>query len=256
MLNTLCSPFYVETQYSFYQLGMPSDQYLLLYRPFYVPRRAAQIVISTLIINPDASLADFLDECSYMDQSILGRNWEPKDFVDAHQFVVAELKGSKYRKLLKLPLLKSIADGTVTNFTHHRRRRRQIYGKPGLNLDTAVLEVGNQNQTTVTPLIAQMAFGLFQDFPYVLDFKNELKEELPRAQWEEERLWLTLLLQRFSDSPGRVIIDNRHKIRGASDYLEQVAVAGEILTVRIFYARFSALSHIYSGRRCHHRTHG
>lgn len=247
----LYSPFYIETQYAFYRLGMPSDRYLPFYRDFYISRRAAQIVISTLIDKTEPIFSDLLDECSYMDQSILGRNLEPRDFVNAYQFIKAEIKRPepKYKISLKAQLMKDIGDGNLPNIAKHHRRRRQNLAKAGLNLDTAVLQAGNQNQTAVTPLVDQLAFGLFHDLPYVVDFKKDRrKQDLPQGQLDKERRWLEQLMERFANGPEKVFMDNRYRLRGARDYLEQVGVGGEQVKVSATLRNIITAFKLCSGR--------
>lgn len=186
-----------------------------------------------------------LDECNYIDQSILERILEPKDFLDGFSVIkdeVSQLKSSSLRRSLESnPVFKSLSEGNVTHVARSRRKRLNPYMKLGLNLDQAVLEPGNQNQTIITPLIDKLSSGLFQDLPYVVGYKAnekssiEIEEEKAHVGKKEEMDLLIQLMRKFELAPRWVSKPHvRDNIRDASKYLAQVEIGGEIFKVLVF----------------------
>ena len=148
------------------------------------------------------------------------------------------MENTNHRRLLQWALLKSIAEGKLPDTSaasrtgaRNIRRRVNLYAKPGLNLDREVIQNANQNQTTITPLINHLSAGLFRDYPYVLEYKSNNKEEVLSKHTQDDRARLVELLNRYAQGPAKVKIDNRHKIERSTQYLQQVEVGGEVVKV-------------------------
>ena len=77
------SPFYVETRYAWYRLGVPSVEYFPLYVKFYTFHRVAQMAVSSLLLNISATTADLLAGTTNLDHTILGREPNVQDLIEA-----------------------------------------------------------------------------------------------------------------------------------------------------------------------------
>ena len=53
------SPLYLETEFSWYELRVPSTKYRTIHQYFYRPHRIAQIAISTAVTEPAMGMSEF-----------------------------------------------------------------------------------------------------------------------------------------------------------------------------------------------------
>jgi len=82
MSHAAVSPFYIETVYAWYKLGVPSAEYFQFYVKFYAFHRMAQITVSTLLVNISASTTDLLAGTTNLDHTILGREPNVQDLIE------------------------------------------------------------------------------------------------------------------------------------------------------------------------------
>jgi len=78
----MASPFYIETGYAWYRLGVPSVGYFPLYVKFYMFHRMAQIAVSSLLVNTSATTTDLLTSATNLDHTILGREPDVRDLIE------------------------------------------------------------------------------------------------------------------------------------------------------------------------------
>ena len=79
---TTISPFYIETSYAWYRLGVPSVEYFPLYVKFYTFHRMAQIAVSSLLVDISATAVDILAGTTNLDHTILGREPNVGDLIE------------------------------------------------------------------------------------------------------------------------------------------------------------------------------
>lgn len=119
-------------------------------------------------------------------------------------------------RLLDCPLLKSLSDGSVLGaWSHQPEGKRRKVDLPNLpNPEQAVLQVKNQNQTVVTPLVYRLSRGLFHEVPYQVDFGPHEDKHL-RGYCPEGTL-VDRLLKKFCLGKRRVRLDGLNRISGGN----------------------------------------
>ncbi|KAF9566963.1 S-adenosyl-L-methionine-dependent methyltransferase [Agrocybe pediades] len=178
-------PFFIETQYAWYILRKPSPTYEVHFKHFYLPRRMAQIVVSSALTQPRESFDSFLRRLITM-KDMLGESYKEDHIwnsITEIQDVISNEQDA--RKLLTVPFVQHIMSRAPKRPDNMRLpqsgqpkwapRNKVLTGNP----DIAVLKRENQNQTCVTPRIGQLAMGLIQERIMLLGtpLKPQLKEE-------------------------------------------------------------------------------
>jgi len=117
-------------------------------------------------------------------------------------------------KLLGCPLLNSLSDDSVLGaWSHQPVSERRKVDLPNLpNPEQAVLQVKNQNQTVVTPLVYRLSRGLFHEVPYQVDFGPREDKHL-RGNRPEGTL-VDRLLKKFCLGKRRARLDGLDRISG------------------------------------------
>lgn len=134
-------------------------------------------------------------------------------------------------RLLGCPLLKSLNDGSVSAVRQRQSegKRRKVDLQKLSNLEQAVLQAKNQNQTVVTPLVFNLSRGLFQEVPYQVDFGDHEHEILQYGASEEVE-FVDKLLKRFCLGQHKVKLDGLHRISGGN-FFSRGQVDGETYSV-------------------------
>ncbi|KAF8167566.1 hypothetical protein B0H34DRAFT_792278 [Crassisporium funariophilum] len=164
-------PVYIETQYAWYILNEPSEQYRSHYRHFYRPRRIAQLVISTAIRRPQQNYESFLARFTSM-VDMFKRSYVEDDIWASIAIIQEAIQDEEEsKKISSVPFVKHILrrapetpgrrhkpprDGPRNK---HLPKNKATTGNP----DLAVLKAENQNPTHVTPRIAALAQGLVNE---------------------------------------------------------------------------------------------
>ncbi|CAA7265858.1 unnamed protein product [Cyclocybe aegerita] len=164
-------PFYIETEYAWYILKTPAEEYKPFYQHFYNSRRIAQLVISWALKRPQESLSTFLGRfTSRVD--MFGRTYLEQDIwnsVPEIQECVQDEPES--RRIRSAPFVKHILRNappiSESSRPPPRREARNKHlpkNKASIgNPDLAVLKAENQNTTHVTPRIAKLVQGLVRE---------------------------------------------------------------------------------------------
>jgi len=122
-------------------------------------------------------------------------------------------------RLLGSPLLKSLNDGSALTARQHqpegRRRKVDLPNLSDSDLEQAVLQTKNQNQTVVTPLVYHLSRGLFREVPYQVNFGDHERRHLqPGPSGEAE--FVDRLLKIFCIGNRRVRLDGLDRISGGN----------------------------------------
>ncbi|KAK7465308.1 hypothetical protein VKT23_005287 [Stygiomarasmius scandens] len=188
---------WIETEYAYYILGAPSQQYREIFRFFINPRFHAQRIIASAQENCNWQRGNLLDY--FLGQSDpFGRQVKDDDFSNAEAFIPDALKELKKHNALgnlKSTFLKDLLTQPGTHDTPTQARpwkapELQKIGQSSRNLDLAVHR--RPNQTHVTGRIGELAVGLVGEAlkvvgprPPPLDLK--LKEGLRKLAYEQLR---------------------------------------------------------------------
>ncbi|KAH9901025.1 S-adenosyl-L-methionine-dependent methyltransferase [Cubamyces lactineus] len=167
-------PLYLETEFSWYELRVPSTKYRAIHQDFYRPHRVAQVVISTAIAEPTMSMADFSATYISAWDQLTGEVLYDEYFRDAIPLLWTVLNGygeQDRQSLLSCPFLHELLSqrqfqaSSSTTQPVRRPPPPQIIDPASLsgNLDIAVLQPNKQNPTHVSPLIDGLALGLFHE---------------------------------------------------------------------------------------------
>ena len=145
-------------------------------------------------------------------------------------------------RLLGCPLLKSLGDGSaltvLQRWPEGKRGKVDLANLP--NPEQAVLQVKNQNQTVVTPLVYHLSRGLFHEVPCQVDFGDREHEHLQPGSSEVE--FVDKLLKRFCLGRRRVKLDGLHRISGGN-FFSQGQIDDESFAVSCEPAMNAPLSH-------------
>ncbi|KAF6754216.1 S-adenosyl-L-methionine-dependent methyltransferase [Ephemerocybe angulata] len=163
-------PMYVQTQWAWYILDMPSRAYLPFHRHFLSPKRVAQMAISTALTHPHHPLEMFLNKFTNTVDPF-GHTYVEQDLWDSVTELGEVLRKEPFAGLRTTPLIKAIWETVHSPATKKARQTIQpplatnqipasrLIGNP----DIAVMKAENQNATHVTPRIAALAEGLVSE---------------------------------------------------------------------------------------------
>ncbi|KAJ7610870.1 S-adenosyl-L-methionine-dependent methyltransferase [Roridomyces roridus] len=156
-------PIYLETKWAFYELRGPAASYETLFKRYLAPRRLARFVLRRARSNPNEDWATFRFETEYSDEALDASNPRIREALEDNPAM---------RHLDSVPFVHDLLLKKLGEVRSRRRpqRRPQLPLKlaPIGNPDLALLRAENQVATTVTPLIAQLAHGLFTEDLHVL----------------------------------------------------------------------------------------
>ncbi|KAF8215788.1 S-adenosyl-L-methionine-dependent methyltransferase [Mycena galopus ATCC 62051] len=147
-------PVFVETQFATYELRGPSTKYKPFFMDFFAPRRVARAVFMHAMAYPQNNLNQF---------RIGAPQFTNEDLRDAVPYIREEIDENGGILLRDCPLLKEMLSANSTSGRPQRTRprgtnpQRAFLGNP----DLAVLNA--DSQTHITPLIAQLAKGYFEE---------------------------------------------------------------------------------------------
>ncbi|KAF9486388.1 S-adenosyl-L-methionine-dependent methyltransferase [Pholiota conissans] len=227
-------PFYIETQYAWYILRSPSQEYAEHWRYFCTPHRIAQIVISHALRWPKEGLRSFLDK--FESKTLMGRTFVSSDIsenvIEIQDIILDEDDPSK---IVAVPFVRAILENAPsklktlnTSRQRHFTRSRAPPKKPLLgNIDLAVLKPENQNPTCVTPRIAKLAEGYFREEIIVVGSppgpvdKAALEK---RQKIVRKRLWGLIEKTRMKKS---VTANKANRVSIQDDYYTEVNIDGE-----------------------------
>ncbi|CAH1766238.1 12051_t:CDS:10, partial [Entrophospora sp. SA101] len=180
------SEIWIRTQFAFYKLLKPAEEYLRTFEPIYKKIRAANLTIETLASNSEITYEKFIksikesassspspsSSSSQIGNELIKIKLTEKDIINNIDYIAEEIQAwiseqSEFG-ILECPLLDTLfqilSNGTytrtkkvgMTNADNIRTKRNITIKNP----NTAVLT--NTNQTCVTPFIQNLTKGLFK----------------------------------------------------------------------------------------------
>ncbi|KAI0828845.1 S-adenosyl-L-methionine-dependent methyltransferase [Trametes gibbosa] len=187
-------PVYIETQYSWFELRRPADSYSRLHGKFYRPNRIAQILISSAIENPGATLDEFA-EANYGEwDAMLGEYIKEEDVQEAMPTFRMALDCCEPDLRQRISAVRFVAEllrRQPTPYSQIVIPRTQVrpplavnMESPTCNLDVLVLRPERQNPTHVSGLVDSLALGLFHEHLKVVGPppKHPIKHALKRQR--------------------------------------------------------------------------
>ncbi|KAI0354603.1 S-adenosyl-L-methionine-dependent methyltransferase [Trametes cingulata] len=161
---------------SWYELCTPSQLYRSTYHQFYRPHRLAQVIIATAIATPTMSFTEFSATTVGSWDDALAEHLQEHDFHDVMHLVQAALEDydeDNRQTVLSTPFIQHFLSHPSSSYRHpsamHHRPthapRPHLTTSAALsgNIDLAVLRADAQNPTHVSPLIDNLAMGLFHE---------------------------------------------------------------------------------------------
>ncbi|KAI9070389.1 S-adenosyl-L-methionine-dependent methyltransferase [Trametes sanguinea] len=198
-------PVYIETQFSWFELRAPSKLYSRIYRDFYRPHRISQIIVSTALSEPSTSLADLFDVYCNTWDGVIGEVIYEHHLREAMPLLWTIVNGYEVElknRILACPFVQQLhqrspdvpLSGTAPQPTRHRPPPPRLvdFTKLTGNLDTAVLRPDKQNPTHVSPLVDNLAQGLFHEHLKVVGPPQ--RRPTKHALKQQQRAMLTALL--------------------------------------------------------------
>ncbi|KAI0324519.1 S-adenosyl-L-methionine-dependent methyltransferase [Cubamyces sp. BRFM 1775] len=167
-------PLYLETEFSWYELRVPSTKYHTIHQDFYRPHRIAQVAISTAVTEPSMSMSDFSTTYIGAWDQLTGEVLHDQDFRDAIPLlwnIVNGYEEGQRQSLLSCPFLHELLSQRPSQAPSSTTQLVRRAPPPALidlaslsgNLDLVVLRPEKQNPTHVSPLIDSLALGLFHE---------------------------------------------------------------------------------------------
>ncbi|KAI0718349.1 S-adenosyl-L-methionine-dependent methyltransferase [Cerioporus squamosus] len=243
----LYEPLYIQTQYAWYILKSPDVAYAATHAQFYRPHRIAQMVISSAMERDTSTFPHFEEQ--YVDtwDDLLGARVRLEDLCEAVPLIKSIIgdDAALQRTVASRPLLEEIyalAKNSSSPYMdrplprgrsdrEHNTRRPKL--KEGLmlgNLDLAVLRPENQNPTHITPLLDNLARGLFHERMYVVGprTKRPSRHEIKRRQQDVRSYVCKLLYRNLEDLP-RISFPANERLH--DEYWKAVSIRGELYKI-------------------------
>ncbi|KAG6901728.1 hypothetical protein C0995_008696 [Termitomyces sp. Mi166 len=161
---------YIETQFAWYILDTPFNEYEPLFRYFFTPLRISQMIITSALKSPRMTYEEFLGSLvTKVDP--FGTTYQEKHLLNVLSNIRDAVNESEeYEKLKDSPLIRHILRKSSSSQPRLRRKNApSTRGRPPPikalmgNLDIALLDRENAVSTHVTPLIASLAQGLVSE---------------------------------------------------------------------------------------------
>ncbi|KZT09519.1 S-adenosyl-L-methionine-dependent methyltransferase [Laetiporus sulphureus 93-53] len=200
------SPMYILTQSAWYQLRRPSKIYSRCFYDFYRPHRVAQTVLSAVKENPTITWKEYSELHVDVRDPLLETRITKHHVYNAIPLIVSLLRdlpqsdepqtSQLIRHLLseQTDLPPRLIVPSAAPALPSLRNRSLLTG----NIDLAILRPENQSHIHVTPLIDQLAYGLFQEHLQVVGAKPPNKRNYRQAA-AASRAWLIELLFQWRD---------------------------------------------------------
>ncbi|KAK0208944.1 S-adenosyl-L-methionine-dependent methyltransferase [Desarmillaria ectypa] len=235
-------PVYLETEYGWYSLERPSPKYQPFFERFLVPRRIAQLVVSSAVARPPpATRQEFLRLLEDENDTFGGKFTRDDLTASISQIEEALDEHERGEELRQLPFISAILPNTDLSAARRKRKtkRRCLNHRPpeilelaGLDLDTAVLQPKNQTPTHVTPAIATLAEGLFRGDLQVLGAPPlPVDEEKKRQEQQENHNALEILVRRANRRHKKTDWRRDQRLSSSSRYLKSVLIDGVTICI-------------------------
>ncbi|KAJ6520196.1 S-adenosyl-L-methionine-dependent methyltransferase [Mycena sanguinolenta] len=217
-------PAFIETQFATYELRGPSTQYKPFWVDFFAPRRVARALLTNAVAHPQQNLTQFRIESPH---------FSSQDLREAVPYIREELEDNNGQLLRDRPLLKDLLEGSSNTDRRQRTRprgranpQRTFLGNP----DLAVLKV--ESQTHVTPLIARLAKGYFDETLQVVGPPPKVP---PKAETDAQRVGALRFLERCmararrqEKGGARITFPRDAQHRQSGHYVEKAAIWDDV----------------------------
>ncbi|KAF9041782.1 S-adenosyl-L-methionine-dependent methyltransferase [Hymenopellis radicata] len=203
------STVWLETEQAWYKLQSTSTQYRPLWEPFfrelYVAKKIIRWSMTKSRDGTEAFLSSFI-----LEKDPFGERFSKETLFEAKTQLIRGLESHEdCDKLVATPLIRSILGDQARGVKKNLHARR---APPTSNLDNFYLRPENQEQTHVTPNIAILANGWFQETLKIA--------ERQQAQ-AVEHVRLSNCVRKCNEIP-----NIRYKGRGHDGFYDQVTVSG------------------------------
>ncbi|KAG7452102.1 S-adenosyl-L-methionine-dependent methyltransferase [Guyanagaster necrorhizus] len=236
------SPVYLETEYSWYRLERPSPRYQPFFERFLVPRRIAQLVVSSAVARPPpASRSEFIRLLEDENDNF-GSKLTRDDLTDSLSQIEEALdEHERGEQLRHLPFVRAILPRVDVSAAKRKRKAKrhrldhrppEIPERAGLDLDTIVLKPENQTPTHVTGAIANLAKGLFSEELHVCKAPPPpVDEEKKLQEQQENRNYLEVLIGRANRHHKKTDWRRDQRLSSSSRYLKSVSIDGVTICI-------------------------
>ncbi|KAJ7665420.1 S-adenosyl-L-methionine-dependent methyltransferase [Mycena polygramma] len=220
------SPVFIETPFAFYELRGPSTRYNPYFLEFETSRRLARTVVMSAMSRRAPESVDEL--CA--DKALSKENL--RDTIPYIRQVLEE-SGPGQRKLQNSPLINGVLEMSANAERRQRARPRNPRQKPGTilgNPDLALLKPENQSPTHVTPRIAELAMGYFEETLQVIGAQP--KPRYTRAEVEAHkksalRFLKDCIARTRSQEKTPILVSKQHHQQHGR-YAEEATIGGEV----------------------------
>ncbi|KAG5635917.1 hypothetical protein H0H81_009679 [Sphagnurus paluster] len=236
--TTMGDPVWIETQFAWYILKVPTRDYTPLFEHFFTPRGVAQFVVSRALKNTNESYDAFLRRFTTTVDPF-GRTYkEDHIWESVPELHDAIQDNDDPTKLKSSAIIKHILrKSSFTASSSQRPKRRNFVAPPNRRLallstrdiDLAVLKRENQVPTHVTPRIAELARGLVYEELVVVGVRPPPENKaLKEAQKEAARQRLRSLVLKVIDRNANkhVSVEKKDRVRPNSRYVRALTVGG------------------------------
>ncbi|KAJ7269358.1 S-adenosyl-L-methionine-dependent methyltransferase [Mycena haematopus] len=215
------APVFIETQFATYELRGPSTLYKPYWMDFLAPRRVARAVLLSAMAHSRETLDQF---------RIGAPQFTNRDLREAVPYIRDELDENGNLLSRDCPLIKELLD-SVSNADRRQRTRPRGRANPQRaflgNPDLAVLKA--ESQTHVTPLIARLAKGYFDETLQVVGPPPQIPT---KAEIDAQRATAFRFLKECT-SKARIQERREAKVsfpsgRQYRQYAEEVAIGREV----------------------------
>jgi len=248
------SEIWIQTQFAFYKLLKPAEEYVKFFEPIYKKIRAANLTIETLASDSEITYERFIKSIkgsasssspsNQTNNELIRIKLTERDILNNLDYIVEEIQAwiseqSEY-EILGCPLLDRfsyfLSNGVYVKSSHvsmtnadNIRTKRKIAVK---NPNTAVLT--NTNQTCVTPFIQNLTKGLFKRKLITVRQINDAADEISDNEMECDGI-PTVIIKPITHCVkwiGEAIVnnDNNNNIQKKL-YYNAVNINGEIIKV-------------------------
>ncbi|KAJ7492258.1 S-adenosyl-L-methionine-dependent methyltransferase [Mycena latifolia] len=225
---TLDAAVYIETEFAFYELRGPSTRYKPYLLAFSAPRLVARAVLMWVSTHQREDLRQFRAQPG-------AKGYTDEDLAEAVPYIreaIDEQGGTFQRSPLILELLHTRLGSNDVPRRRTRPRRPQPRNQTFLgNPDLALLKSENQSATHVTPFIAELAKGYFEETLQVMGAAP------PKADMGLDRLQKANALRFLKDCIHRVRAQERGTIAFSAErsqpwrygrYVEEATIGEEV----------------------------
>ncbi|GJE89469.1 S-adenosyl-L-methionine-dependent methyltransferase [Phanerochaete sordida] len=235
--TSLSHTVYIQTRYAWYALKTPAKEYAGTWKSFYRPHLIAQLIMSYATRHPARCTKESMRKRfvnTYREETgdqILNEDIDQAERIliellqDAESDVEDDMpqdNANPYAEALKSAYIRDLRDtklparGGRRAWNNDSKTRRKLYNTT--DLDLLVHRPGEQNITTITPLVSRLSDGLFMGEQFHVLGGQQHTEDQRRAAEKQQRQLLVQFLRRAQEPAGRVDFPMRFEVQRHSDF--------------------------------------